>query len=237
MHRIILAVLLAVCSGQSLVARDISQKRDLATIFGGVGFVTMNAYKDNAAARNGVKIGGMAGFGYEHRFKKVAAIEINLMYINKGVQQNWKDAATRGYIRSNFHSIEFPILVKFYIGKRKLFNIYAGGYGSYAVNVQIKTKVSSSVTGDVLIDDVKNNALSNDKNPKDINDKRYFRAFDAGVCGGFEFVSKSGFGAGARLDKGLLDFTNPNFVSSVPGIPDNKWITHTSVMFYALFKI
>lgn len=234
MQRIILVTLLSVLSSQSLSARDISQKRDLATILGGVGFATMSAENDNEGARNGVKIGGMAGFGYEHRFKKVAAIEINLIYINKGVQQKWNNDVTKGYIRSNFHSIEFPVLFKFYIGKRKMFNLYAGGYGAYAVNVQIKTKITNSVSGMVLVDDVKNNALSNDKNPKDVNDKRYFRAFDAGVSAGFEFVSKSGFGAGARVNKGLLDFTNPKFESP---ITDNKWITHTNVMFYALFKI
>jgi hypothetical protein len=231
MKKTLLILTITTISLANTFARDISEKRALFSFMGGVGFATMSQEKQVEEAKNGVKIGGMAGFGFEHRFKKVAAIELNLLYVNKGVQQKFDNDISKGYFRFNFHSVEVPLLVKFYVGKKKIFNLYAGGYGAYAFNVQSKTKITNKLNDETEVEKV-NNLLSNDNNPKDVNDKRLFRAFDAGVTGGFEFISKSGFGAGARLNKGLLDYTNPKFV-----IDDGKWITHTNVMFYALIKI
>lgn len=231
MYKFSVTVLFVALLTTATQARDISEKRDLFSFMGGIGFATMSQEKQVEEAKNGVKLGGMGGFGYEHRFKKVAAFELNVLYVNKGVQQKFDNSTGKGYFRFNFHSVEVPMLVKFYVGKKKIFNLYAGGYGSYAFNVQSKTKITNKLNGETEVEKV-NNLLSNDKNPKDVNDKRLFRAFDAGVSAGFEFISKSGFGAGARLNKGLLDYTNPKFI-----VDDGKWITHTNVMFYALIKI
>jgi hypothetical protein len=47
----------------------------------------------------------------------------------------------RSFYRLNFHSVELPVIAKFYIGKKKVFNFNVGGFASYAFNVQSRLKV------------------------------------------------------------------------------------------------
>ncbi|HQO32910.1 MAG TPA: hypothetical protein PK534_11950, partial [Chitinophagales bacterium] len=124
-----------------------------------------------------------------------------------------------------------PVIAKFYMGKNKVFNINVGGYASYAFNVQSRYKVDFKNNALVDIDERDNNLLKN--NNEDINGEKLWRAFDAGVNVGFEFVSKSGFGVGTRLQQGLVDFTNPDHIIG----DDKKKVLHTNAIFYALFKI
>lgn len=215
-------------------ARDISEKRNLAGFTGGLTLNTMGLQKNStySNSKNSVKPGGIVGVNFEHRFEKVFAIEIAVNYINKGTQQLIQDPAlNRSFYRLNFHSLELPVIAKFYIGKKKIFNLNVGGYASYCVDLQSRTKIDFKNSAITDIDNKENNLLK-DHNDKDVNGNRPFRPYDAGVNVGFEFVSKSGFGVGARVQQGFIDFTNPKFI-----FDDNKKVYHTSAMVYALFKI
>ena len=138
----------------------------------------------------------------------------------------------RSFFRLNFHSVELPVIAKFYIGKKKVFNFNVGGFASYAFNVQSRLKVDFKDNTILDDQDERVNSVLKDNNNKDVNGNRPFRPFDAGVNVGFEFVSKSGFGVGARVQQGLVDFTNSKFI-----IDDNKKVYHTNAIVYALFKI
>ena len=218
----------------SAFARDISEKKHLVGLNGGFSLNTMGLQKgtEYGDAKNTIKPGGVFGINYEYRAPKVFGLEIGANYANKGSQQKIKeDELNRSFIRLNFHSVEVPIIAKFYMGKNKVFNINVGGYASYAFNVQSRTKIDFKDNTIKDIDDRENNLLSKDKNPK-VDGEYLFRPFDAGVNVGFEFVSKSGFGVGARVQQGLVDFTNPDFIAD-----DKKKVLHTNAIFYALFKI
>ncbi|MBK6273774.1 MAG: hypothetical protein IPF58_03345 [Saprospirales bacterium] len=52
----------------------------------------------------------------------------------------------RSFYRLNFHSVELPVIAKFYIGKRKIFNFNVGGFASYAFNVQSRKKLILKTT-------------------------------------------------------------------------------------------
>ena len=236
MKNSILFLVLFATSLTSIMARDISEKKNLVGFNAGFSFNTMGLQKNStySDSKNTVKPGGVFGINYEYRAKKVLGIEIGLNYANKGTQQKFKEdyLNKRSYFRYNFHSIEMPVIVKLYMGKKKVFNFNVGGFASYAVNVQTRTKVDfkdNSILDD--IDDKKNN-LMKDYNAKDVNGNRPFRPFDAGVNVGFEFIAKSGFGVGARVQQGLIDFTNPKYI-----VDDNKKVFHTNAIIYALFKI
>ena len=49
-----------------------------------------------------------------------------------------------------------------------------------------------------------------------------------------EFISKKGFGAGARLNQGLIDATNPKY--NIGSVSDTKKTFHTGAQLYAIFK-
>jgi hypothetical protein len=210
-------------------AGDITDKKNLFTILGGMSVNTMN-YEENTGDKKGAKIGGLAGFSFEHRFKNVVAFELQALYTNKGTQSKTDNAFFKTTNKLNFHSVEVPLLVKFYLGKKKIFNLNVGGYASYAFVTQIHIKGKNNVTN-ANVNDKSENLSKNENNPKDANGQRPLRPFDAGVIGGFEFVSRKGFGAGARLEQGFVDFTNPKYT-----FDDDKKIWHTGVQLYALFK-
>ena len=222
-------ILMLIVTASSSFSLGISDKKNLVGFMGGVSVNTMG-YANNAEQQKGAKVGGLAGFSFEHRFEHVIALELNVLYVNKGTQRKDENAFFKGTTKLNFHSVEVPLLIKFYIGKKKRFNVYAGGFASYAFNVQSKVTGTNQLTG-AHVDETHNNLLSNDNNQKDINGQRPFRAYDAGVNGGFEFISKLGLGAGARFSKGLVDYSNPKYI-----IDDNKKVTHSGVQFYAIWK-
>ena len=233
MKKTLLVITITIISLVSTFARDISEKKNLFGLNGGFGLTTMGIQKENNDAKKWVKIGGLVGVNFEHRFKHVAAFELAINYTNKGAQQKIEGSnIKRGFYRLNFHSVEVPIFFKFYVGKKKIFNLNVGGYASYAFNVQSRLKIDlkdNTVFKDT--DDKDNNLLSNDKNPQDAEGERLFRPFDAGVNVGFEFISRKGFGVGSRVQQGLVDYTNPNFF-----LDDQKKVYHTSVLFYAIMK-
>ncbi len=210
-------------------AGDISEKSNLFGLLGGFSVNTMN-YKENSDDKKGAKVGGLFGFSFEHRFKNVAAIEIQALYVNKGAQSKTDNAIYKATNRLNFHSVELPVLAKFYLGKKKIFNINVGGYASYSFVTQLRIKGENKTTG-AKIDEKLENISKSENNPKDINGHRAYNIYDAGIIGGFEFISQKGFGAGARLSQGFIDFTNPKFI-----FDDGKKIWHTGVQFYMTYK-
>ena len=242
MKKTLMILTITTISLANTFARDISEKRNLVGFTAGFSMNTMGLQKDSRFenSKNSIKPGGVFGVNYEHRFKKVFALEIGANYINKGTQQKLEDAnLNRSFYRLNFHSVELPVIAKFYIGKKKIFNFNVGGYASYAFNVQSRTKIDFKNNNALFVDqDERENNLLKNNNQKDANGNRPFRPFDAGVNVGFEFVSKSGFGVGARVQQGLIDFTSPKYNNPIGGLPlDDKKVFHTNAMVYALFKI
>lgn len=229
MNKTFFLLTIATLSFAQTFAGDISDKKNLFTVIGGVTINTMD-YKNNTDDKRGAKFGGMAGFGFEHRFEHVAAIELEALYVNKGAQSKTDDAFFKTKNRLNIHSVELPLLVKFYLGKKKIFNINVGGFASYAFFTQFTVKGTNKIT-DAKVNEQSENLTKNSNNTKDVNGERLFRPFDAGVVGGFEFVSRKGFGAGGRLSQGFVDFTNPKFI-----VDDGRKIWNTGIQLYALFK-
>ncbi len=162
------------------------------------------------------------------------------MYVNKGTQSVTDNALFTKTNRLNLHSVVLPVLLKFYLGKRKIFNINAGGFASYSFYTQFTARGRNKLS-DAAINNKSGNLTANSHNPKDASGNRLIRPYDAGIVAGFEFVSKIGFGAGARVTQGFIDFTNPNFNGPVllDGFiydDDNKKVWHTGVQIYAMFK-
>ena len=237
MKKTLFLLIIAMLSLAQSFARDISDKKNLVGFTAGITFNTMGLQKDATYGdtKNTIKPGGVFGINFEHRFEKVFAIEIGVNYINKGTQQKIQNDILnkRSFYRLNFHSVELPVIAKFYIGKKKIFNLNVGGYASYAFNLQSRLKVDYK-DNTVLVDkDERTNNLFKDHNDKDANGNRPYRAYDAGVNVGFEFISKSGFGVGARVQQGFIDFTNSKYFAPL----DDKKVFHTNILAYALFKI
>jgi hypothetical protein len=235
MKKTLLILTITTISLANTFARDISEKRNLVGFTAGFSLNTMGLQKNSTYdnSKNTIKPGGVFGFNYEYRAPKVFGFEIGLNYANRGTQQKLEDAElNRSFFRLNFHSVELPVIAKFYIGKKKVFNFNVGGFASYAFNVQSRLKVDFKDNTILDDQDERVNSVLKDNNNKDVNGNRPFRPFDAGVNVGFEFVSKSGFGVGARVQQGLVDFTNSKFI-----IDDNKKVYHTNAIVYALFKI
>lgn len=239
MKKILVVFLFTIISFAQTFALDITDKKNLFTVMGGLTINTMD-YRNNTADKRGAKLGGVAGFSFEHRFRHVAAFEIQALYVNKGTQSVTDNALFKTTNRLNFHSVEFPVLVKFYLGKRKIFNINVGGFASYSFYTQFTARGKNKIT-DAEINNKSKNLTTNSNNPKDADGDKLLRPYDAGIVGGFEFVSKIGLGAGARVSQGFIDFTNPKFNGPVvvDGIiydDDARKVWHTGVQVYALFK-
>lgn len=228
-------------------ALDISEKRNLFGFNAGVGVSTVSVEKDSFnAVKNRAKIGSEIGFTFEHRFKRVVAFQTGLNYTYKGAKVNLEKsvAVNSGFYQVDFHSLEIPFIIKFYMGKKKRFNLNVGGYASYAVSVNSRFKIDfvpNPLFPDV--DEKKKNILKDQS--KDNNGKIYFQPFDAGLKLGFEFLSIKGFGVGANLSQGFVDFTNSKYNTAV--VPNNttlflflhdsdKKVLHTAVNVYAIFK-
>ena len=102
-------------------------------ITGGFGLATMyfgsisGMYSD---AKSKIKPGGFVGIGYELRLVKFLAIQPEVNYLNRGAKREFTIPATlttpvqRANVVLSMHTIEIPLLLKFYIGNH--FNIYGG---------------------------------------------------------------------------------------------------------------
>ena len=105
------------------MARDISEKRHLVGFNAGFSMNTMGLQKNSTYdnSKNTIKPGGVFGVNYEYRAPKVFGLEIGVNYANRGTQQRLIDDALnrRSFYRLNFHSIELPVTMKFYVGKKR----------------------------------------------------------------------------------------------------------------------
>ena len=119
MKKKLLILTLSTFAFASSFAGDITDKKNLCNVVGGLTVSTMN-YNNNTTDNRGAKVGGLAGIGFEHRFKNVAAIEIDALYVNKGTQSKSDNALFKTTNRLNLHSVELPVLFKLYLGKRKI---------------------------------------------------------------------------------------------------------------------
>lgn len=194
---------------------------------GGLVLSTVGNSEEDASTQKGrMKLGGFGGLNYERQFGDVVAFEVEVLYANLGV--NIKQDLPLGYKFSNkrnFHAMQLPINLKFYIGDN--FNVYVGGYGQYMFAIR-DHKVTKDPDGDVTAEERSGNLLKSDVfNPEDSDGTKLIMPWDAGVQGGVEFISDMGLGVGARFQKGLIDITNKKFA-----IDDDKWVTNTGIQIY-----
>lgn len=163
--------------------------------------------ENNNKAKNRTKVGGFAAFTFEGRLAKSFSLETGVSYVNKGSSQKLSDPAIIGgngkvYVVNNgrntlnLHSLEIPLIAKVYIGKKKIFNVNAGGFFSYAF------KINMTSTGKD-IGTKKNVTVKNDK--LEILGEQIFNPIDAGINLGVEFISQKGFGAGFKVNQGFID--------------------------------
>jgi hypothetical protein len=226
MKKITLILLIAL-SINTYAKKDISEKDNL---FGfNLGF-SANSVKiqdeTNAASKNRTKVGGTIGLTFEHKFGRTFALETGLNFVNKGASERIKENTLikSGSATVNFYSVDLPLIAKFYIGKKKIFNVNVGGFASYAYLIDNVTKVDFKVGTDIN---------KKDKNPEDPSGNKAYNPFDAGVNLGVEFISRKGIGAGFKLNQGFIDATNNKYLEA---FNDKKYALHTGAQLYMIFK-
>lgn len=228
----ILLMMLFALSANTIFARDLSERKNLGGVIAGFSANTATVENESSQkAKNRGKLGGVLGVTFEHKFGKVFALETGGLFSNKGASEKFETNALvkSGSYTVDFYSIDVPLIAKFYIGKKKIFNLNVGGFASYSFKIQTTTKIDFN-NNPVFPNDI------NDKkdNPKDADGDLLYRPYDAGMNVGFEFISRKGFGAGARLNQGFIDATNPKF--NIGSAFDTKKTFHTGVQLYAIFK-
>jgi len=188
--------------------------------------------------KNRTKVGGFGGFTFEGRLADKFSLETGVGFVNKGASQALGDPAViagdgkihvvkNGRNTLNFQSIEVPLIAKVYLGKKKIFNVNAGGFFSYAFKINMVSSGKDVGTN-------KNVSIKNDK--LELLGKKMFNPIDAGVNLGFEFISQKGFGAGLKLNQGLVNGMNKDFFTNV-GLPaPDKKMFHTGVQLYFIAK-
>ncbi|HMU97618.1 MAG TPA: porin family protein [Chitinophagales bacterium] len=183
-------------------------------------------------AKNRTKVGGFAGFTFEGRLADRLSLETGVSYVNKGAANRLKKnlLINSGSSTYNFHSIDIPLIVKFYIGKKKIFNVNGGGFFSYAFKMQQVTNVDFVNPG---TPDVKNKKEDIPTNPA--NKEKLFNPIDAGVNLGLEFISQKGFGAGFKLNQGFINVMNKKFFTA-PLTPPDKKTLNTGAQLYFIAK-
>jgi hypothetical protein len=228
----ILAVLMLALTASSTFARDLTERKNLGGVIAGFSINSAAVENESAQkAKNRAKLGGVIGVTFEHKFGKVFALETGALFSNKGASEKLETNALvkSGSYTVDFYSVDVPLIAKFYIGKKKIFNLNVGGFASYSFKVQTTTKIDFN-NNPVFPNDINNK----ENNPKDADGDLYYQPYDAGLNVGFEFISKKGFGAGARLNQGLIDATNPKY--NIGSVSDTKKTFHTGAQLYAIFK-
>lgn len=122
MKKTLLILTITSISLANTFARDISEKKNLVGFTAGFSLNTMGLQKNSTYdnSKNTIKPGGVFGINYEYRAPKVFGFEIGVNYANRGTQQKLEDPnLNRSFFRYNFHSVEVPVIAKFYIGKKK----------------------------------------------------------------------------------------------------------------------
>lgn len=209
---------------------------DKKTMFGfNIGTSANTAYTEDEnkqETKNRTKVGGFASFTFEGRLADRLSLETGVSYVNKGAANRFQKSALikSGNTSYNFHSIDIPLIVKFYIGKKKIFNVNAGGFFSYAFKMNQVTNIDFAPDA---MKDVKNKKENFPKNSS--NGESLFNPIDAGINFGVEFISQKGFGAGFKLNQGFINVMNKKFFTA-PLTPPDKKTLNTGAQLYFIAK-
>ncbi|MCO5247913.1 MAG: PorT family protein [Chitinophagales bacterium] len=215
-------------------------------IKGGIGLSTISfgnpkqvdnvTFKDN---NNKWKVGGLLGVSYEKRFGKTFGMDIEALIANKGVKRdfNYDLLGKQGKVimTGNLFTVDIPVSAKFYLGNN--FNFNVGPYFSYIFGGRSKIKS----TYDGKTQDKQSNDWYGDSY-KDMDGNLPLNRFDFGINAGIEFVTNSGFGIGARVQKGFIDLTNDKYkgtFSEGDGLifpSDKKFVTNTGFQIYGIVR-
>ena len=157
--------------------------------------------------------GASGGLNFEIAAPKIFAFDIDVLYhlrSNKADVFNFHEddpmieegrvAVFRDF-KSNFHYLEVPATFKFYIFD--WFNVGAGPYVSFLIAAKgegINT-VGVKETWNFI----------SDRENSDLNGEDFLNRLDFGIHFDVEFVTKTGFGLGARYSQGFGDVTNGSF--------------------------
>ncbi|MDB5228357.1 MAG: hypothetical protein JWN78_2550 [Bacteroidota bacterium] len=237
----LMIIMLCVALGLQASAKDNSGFR----VQGGFGLATMyfgsiaNSYSD---AKSKIKPGGFVGVGYELRVVKFLAIQPEVNYLNRGAKREFSILATnqRAKLVLSMHTIEIPLLLKFYIGNH--FNLYGGPAVTFNLAASTRSKFYNLTTGNEESSAKGVNVMKSKYKDSDGNSP--YKKVDFGVVLGLEAVIVKGFFVGGRISQGILDQTNNKykgyvtipFDGTVVPAGDGKWVGSTSANLYAGYR-
>lgn len=215
---------------------------------GGIGMSTISfgnpkdvddfQFKDND---NKWKVGGLVGISYEAKIGNFFALDIEALLANKGVKREMKytlpivNKDGKLTLTGNLFTVDVPVSAKFYIGDN--FNVYVGPYFSYILGGKAKAK---NVLDGKTEGKESNNWFGDDY--KDEDGRLPLNRFDFGANIGLEAITNSGFGIGARFQKGFLDLTNDKYKGTLTdndGLifpASSKHVTNTGFQIYGVFR-
>ena len=145
-----------------------------------------NLYVDDVSDEN-MKANFHVGFYGKMPLTRGVSIQPELLYTSKGAKEKYNNFLSgNGEYRFNLNYIELPLSFVFNIAPN--FNLHAGGYAAYLVNVNIKNlnKDNGEITEIANLDE---------------DD---FHRFDAGVLAGLG-IDIQNFTIGARYNYGLCE--------------------------------
>lgn len=198
---------------------------------GGIGLKAGANFSKNGFIAGDTKFqpGLTAGLTYETKMLKFFAFEIGALY-------HWKRSATEDFtvdditydnFKTGFHYVEIPATFKFYIFQ--WMNVNFGGYVNYLIAAKAEGVDAFGA------DNVWN--LISDSDFRDENGDRFLNRLDFGIHFGAEFVTKAGFGFGARYTQGFGDVTNDSFEWDVSMLnPDSDRVKTSSIIAYIFYN-
>jgi hypothetical protein len=209
---VLAAAVVLFCSASLLAQEQRGSSGRLVPRFGIKGGLNLtNMFVDDISDEN-MKVGWHAGVTAKLPVFTGFSIQPELMYSNKGAKQNYDNfIAGEGEYRFNLHYIEMPVLAVVNIGR--YFNIHAGPYIAYLVDVNIKDLDDDGTITEIA-----------DLDAEDFN------RFDWGVAAGIGVDIKS-FTIGARYSYGFQEIGDDgNFSGAV-----TKDSRNSAIQFYIGF--
>lgn len=168
--------------------------------------------------------GATAGLTYETRTFRFFAFETGAFYHwKRSKAENFEvDSTVLETFKTGFHYIEVPVTFKFYLFK--WMNLNMGGYVNYLI-------AAKGESGPNIW-----NLISDDEF-RDENGDEFLNRLDFGIHFGTEFVTRSGFGFGARYTQGFGDVTNNDFEWDVSMLnpADSEKVKTSSIIAYIFY--